>query len=88
MCKQTLKKAVDLAGGQSALATGIRIRMPGSKVSQAHISKWLLRSKSEVPPGDYVVAIADTVGYQVTPHELRRDLYPNASDALPSYEVV
>lgn len=86
MSKKSLEKAVSLAGGQVALAAGIRQRMPSSKVSQAHVWKWLNRVKGPVPPGDYVVAIADTVGYQITPHELRGDLYPNASDALPALD--
>src|SRR5688500_399037 len=78
-----LIKAVELAGGQSALAKGICEHIPGSKVSQAHVSKWLHRLKSPAPPGDYVIAIAKTVNYQVTPHQLRQDIYPHPHDGLP-----
>lgn len=83
MSKQSLEKAVALAGGQAALAAGIRQRMPGAKVSQAHVWKWLNRVKGPVPPGDYVIAISGAVDFRVTPHELRGDLYPNKNDALP-----
>lgn len=81
--RDALLRAIELAGSQVALAAGIRERLPGSKVSQAHISRWLYRVKGPVPPSDYVLAIASAVDFQVTPHELRSDLYPNASDGLP-----
>jgi len=37
MSRESLQKAVDLAGGQAALSRGIRDRMPGSKVGQVHV---------------------------------------------------
>ena len=79
-----LLRAIELAGSQVALAAGIRQHLPGSKVSQAHISRWLYRVKGPVPPSDYVIAIASAVDFKVTPHELRSDLYPNAADGLPA----
>jgi hypothetical protein len=30
-----------------------------------------------------VLSIADYLGYRMTPHQLRPDLYPNPTDALP-----
>jgi hypothetical protein len=83
MSKETLQKAVDLAGGQAHLARGIRERIDGSKVGQVHVWGWLNSVKFEVPPAEVVLAIADFLEYRITPHELRADLYPNPCDALP-----
>lgn len=83
MSKETLQKAVDLADGQTKLAAGIRARMPGSKVGQVHVWGWLNELKSACPPAEYVLPICDTVGWRITPHELRPDLYPHPSDGLP-----
>lgn len=83
MSKASLQKAVRLAGGQKALGEGIRSRIPGSRVGQAHVSGWLNSVKIEVPPADVVLAIADFLEYRMTPHDLRPDLYPNPTDAMP-----
>jgi len=83
MSKQSLLKAVDLAGSQVNLARGIRDRIPGSKIGQVHVWGWLNQVKFEVPPADVVLPIADFLGYRMTPHELRPDIYPNPTDAVP-----
>lgn len=83
MSKDNLIRAVNLAGGQVALAAGIRARMPGCKAGQGLVWKWINQTQSNVPPADYVLAICDTVGWKVTPHELRPDIYPNKLDAMP-----
>jgi hypothetical protein len=83
MSRESLQKAVDLAGGQAPLSRGIRDRMPGSKVGQVHVWGWLNSVKFEVPPAEVVLAIADFLEYKMTPHELRPDLYPNPGDAMP-----
>ena len=83
MSKETLIEAVRLAGGQVQLASGIRQRIPGSKIGQVHVWGWLNAVKMEVPPADVVLPIADYLGYRMTPHQLRPDLYPNPTDALP-----
>lgn len=83
MSKETLQKAVDLAGGQAHLARGIRERIEGSKVGQVHVWGWLNSVKIEVPPAEVVLAIADFLEYRIAPHDLRPDLYPNPCDALP-----
>ncbi len=84
MSKETLQKAVDLAGGQTRLAAGVRARMPaGSKVSQVHVWGWLNDLKSACPPAEYVLAICGVIEWKITPHELRPDLYPHPSDGLP-----
>lgn len=84
MSREALTEAIKIAGSQCELAKRVRQNMPGSKVQQAHISKWLLRTKAAVPPGDYVLAISRSVDWAVTPHRLRRDLYPNPMDGLPA----
>jgi hypothetical protein len=75
---------VQLAGGQVHLARGIKALLPESKVSQVHVWGWLNDVKMEVPPSNVVLAIAESLGWRVTPHELRADLYPNPTDALPA----
>jgi DNA-binding transcriptional regulator YdaS (Cro superfamily) len=66
MNKKFLKKAVRLAGGQSALARAIG-------VTQSYIYNWLHRDEV-VPPAKYVLKIEKAVG--VSRHDLRPDLYP------------
>lgn len=83
MSKETLLKAVELAGGQVHLARAVRGVLPGSKISQPHVSGWLNEAKIVVPPAEYVLPIAQALNWQITPHELRPDLYPNPTDALP-----
>lgn len=83
MSKNSLLKAVELAGGQAPLARAIRVRMPHSKIGQVHVWGWLNSVKMEVPPAESVLAIAESVDWRVTPHELRADIYPNPSDGLP-----
>ena len=84
MSKYALQKAVDMAGGQVHLARGIRARIPGSKVGQVHVWGWLNSVKIEVPPAEAVIPIADFLGYRITPHDLRPDLYPIPTDAVPA----
>jgi hypothetical protein len=84
MSLESLKKAVALADGQVALAIGIRACLPSSKVSQAHIWKWLNRAICEVPPCEYVIPICKALDWQITPNELRADLYPHPHDGLPA----
>lgn len=75
-----LTKAVFLAGGQSALACALNYHMPWLErpVTQAHVWKWLKGMKGPTPPGEYVIPIVIVVDGQVTPHDLRPDLYPDA----------
>lgn len=72
-----------LAGGQAQLASGIRQRLPGSKIGQVHVWGWLNSVKMEVPPADVVLPIVEHLEFRMTPHLLRPDLYPNPTDALP-----
>lgn len=83
MSKASLLLAVEMAGGQAHLARGIRKHLPGSKVGQVHVWGWLNNAKIEVPPAEVVLPIAKSLGYRMTPHQLRSDLYPNPGDGLP-----
>lgn len=87
MCKATLLKAVNLANGQTELARGIRTRMDGSKISQVTVWGWLNGKRKDVPPADTVIPICETVGWRITPHELRADIYPNPTDGMPATEA-
>ena len=88
MSKESLLRAVELADGQVAMARAIKARMPACKVKQSHVWQWLNTVKGETPPAEYVIAIAAAVGYQVTPHQLRADIYPNPSDGMPPGALV
>lgn len=84
MSTESLLKAVRIAGGQVHLARRIRAHRPGSKIGQVHIWGWLNVCKAPVPPAESVLAIAAAVDWEVTPHELRPDIYPNPTDGVPT----
>jgi len=67
-----LGKAIKTAGSARALALKLG-------VSPMTISYWQNRS-SGVVPAERVIRIFQLTG--VTPHELRPDLYPSASDGM------
>ena len=76
-----LRLAIELAGGQTALAEKLtelarRSRlMPGNKsVSQQSISNWVNRHKQS--PSKFAALIAAAVDNKVTAKQLRPDLYP------------
>lgn len=69
-----LARAIALAGGQSALAQRL-----GS--TQSVIWTWANRDRRV--RAEQVIPVAAAVDWQVTPHELRPDLYPHPSDGLP-----
>ena len=69
---EALKRAIDLAGGQSALAT----KMDPPVKPQA-VQQW-----KRTPDGQ-VLNVARAIDFKVTPHELRADLYPYPDDGLP-----
>lgn len=72
-----LDTAIRLAHGQTKLAEII-----GKPVTQAHVWNWLRRDGGRVPP-ERVIAVSAAVGFQVRPHDLRPDIYPNPTDGLP-----
>ena len=53
------------------------------ETTQQNISRWL----NAKMPAERVIPICQLMGWEVTPHELRPDLYPNKSDGLPQKEL-
>jgi len=81
----SLKLAIELAGGQTALAAkltelGRRSGLiPTNKcVSQQSVNSWVNRHQRS--PSKFVILIAAAVNQKVTANELRPDLYPQVSD--------
>lgn len=77
MNKSFLKKSVDIVGGQVALANAVHVK-------QAHVWAWLNKTKDGVP-AEQVIPTSEATGWQVTPHELRPDIYPHPNDGLPEH---
>ncbi|MBK8916414.1 MAG: helix-turn-helix domain-containing protein [Phycisphaerales bacterium] len=67
-----LDRAIRLSGGQTALAAGLE---PPAR-PQA-IQQW------RRIPADRVIQVARLTRYELTPHDLRPDLYPHPDDGLP-----
>lgn len=76
---EPLAKCVEIIGGQKALADAL-----GNGLKQGHIWSWLNVTK-EGTPSEHVISVSDKVDYQVTPHELRPDIYPHPHDGLPAH---
>lgn len=74
MSIENFKKAISKAGTQTALAE----KIPNGK--QTTIAQWIARGW--VPP-ERVIDVCAAINYQVTPHEIRPDIYPHPDDALP-----
>ena len=66
----SLKKAIDLCDGPTKLSVALGLH-------KTAVYSW------DVCPSERVLAVAEATGWAVTPHELRPDIYPNPSDALP-----
>lgn len=64
-----IQKAVDLVGGQSALARAI-----GGTVKQAHVWYWLNTDGCKVP-SEHCAAIEKATAGKITRHELRPDVF-------------
>jgi DNA-binding transcriptional regulator YdaS (Cro superfamily) len=69
---EALKRVIDLCGSQSALAS----RLDPPAKPQA-IQQW-----KRTPP-ERVIGVSRAVNFDVTPHELRPDIYPFPDDGLP-----
>lgn len=52
------------------------------KVTQGLIYQWL--SGIRKVSAEKVLSVCEATGWQVTPHELRPDIYPNPTDGLPA----
>jgi DNA-binding transcriptional regulator YdaS (Cro superfamily) len=48
-------------------------------VSREAVRKWV----RDGVPAERVLPICEATGWRVTPHQLRPDLYPNRTDAMP-----
>lgn len=83
MSREKLQFTVDFLGGQSATARLLRAAVPGSRVQQGHVRRWLFVVKGPVPPGEYVIPLARLTDWTVLPHDLRPDLYPYVKDGVP-----
>jgi DNA-binding transcriptional regulator YdaS (Cro superfamily) len=68
-----INRAINIVGNQSKLALAVG-------VTQQAVQKWA--SSGKVPP-EKVIPIAQATGWQVTPHDLRSDLYPHPLDGMP-----
>ncbi|MDP3088846.1 MAG: YdaS family helix-turn-helix protein [Methylotenera sp.] len=51
-------------------------------ISQAMVSKWYRGYKVS---GDSALKVSAATDWQVTPHELRPDIYPHPHDGLPEH---
>jgi hypothetical protein len=79
MCKEAIRKCVDIAGGQTALVERMKPFLPeelSRSFRQGHLSNWLNRErKSQVPPAEYVPAMSLSVDFKVSEHQLRPDIF-------------
>lgn len=53
-------------------------------VKQAHVWNWLNKTKFGTP-AERVIPVACATNWQITPHELRPDIYPHPQDGLPEH---
>lgn len=82
MSIQTLNSAIEMAGSQSALADVIS-KFIGRKIAQGNVWAWLKSPNADhMPPAEYVIPICRGLGYRITPHELRPDIYPHPDDGM------
>lgn len=73
-----LERAIELVGGQSALA-----RLCG--VKQGHVWHWLRQAKRV--PAERVIPIEMATKGAVTRHDLRPDLYPVAQEEIAAEDA-
>lgn len=66
---KALERAIEIAGGQTALAQRI-----GPPIKQAHVWYWLNRSDGVVP-AEHCAAIEEATDGEITRHDLRPDIF-------------
>lgn len=78
---EAIRRACDLAGGQSALARRlIEIHPdPDKKLTSQAVSHWC-RDEGNGVPGEWAIYVEEAVEAQVTRHQLRPNLYPATAD--------
>ncbi len=83
MSKIFLNKVIELLGGkQKQLADALAT--PENPIKQAHVWKWINTTADGIPE-KHVINACKAVSWQVTPHELRPDIYPHPHDGLPDH---
>jgi DNA-binding transcriptional regulator YdaS (Cro superfamily) len=80
---EPLAKVIAIIGGQKALADALS-KKPGVSVKQGHVWSWL-NVTQDGTPSEHVINACEVVGFEVTPHELRPDIYPYQHDGLPEH---
>lgn len=79
---EALQKIIDLFdGNKSAVAKKLAEDTGNEKLCAVHINNWMTRDNKV--PDLMAIPLARISGWQVTPHELRLDLYPHPEDGLP-----
>lgn len=74
MPRDALRTASRIVGSMQALAEKL-------KITKGAVGQW------DKVPSERVIDVAKATDWQVTPHQLRPDIYPNPSDALPPDRV-
>lgn len=81
--KKELEKIIDLLGGkQQQLADALAT--DEEPIKQAHVWNWLNVTVNGIPER-HVIKACKSVDWQVTPHQLRPDIYPHPDDGLPNH---
>ena len=83
MSSETLNEACKIAGSQTNLVRRILAIYPASKIMPPAIWAWVKSGRADRPPADYVLPISKAVDWQITPHQLRPDIYPHPCDGMP-----
>jgi len=82
MSKLFLNKIIDLLGGSQQKLAEV-LSTEEKPIKQAHVWNWLNKTIDGIPDR-HVIKSCRAVGFQVTPHQLRPDLYPHPNDGLPA----
>lgn len=72
-----IEKAIEICNGQVGLSGK-------SGIPQPTISAWVNRFNFKVG-AEFVITVASATDWQITPHQLRPDLYPHPNDGLPEH---
>lgn len=83
MSSKYIRDAVDLCGNQPNLVRRIMAKHPHLKIMPSYLFAWIKADREDRPPAEYVLPIAEAVDWQITPHQLRTDLYPHPCDGMP-----
>jgi uncharacterized membrane protein YkvA (DUF1232 family) len=76
-----LQKIIDLLGGKQQQLADV-LATENDPIKQGHVWNWLNVTIDGIPEKHVIDACA-AVGYQVTPHQLRPDIYRHPDDGLP-----